>query len=48
MSDINEKKQSIIGTLKEKSVLKQKVYDKTFDAFCTVKDILKSFAKEGT
>jgi len=48
MTDIDEKKQAIIGTLKEKSVLKQKVYDKTFDAFCTVKDILKSFAREAT
>jgi len=46
MTDINEKKQAIIGTLKEKSVLKQKVYDKTFEAFCQVKDILKGFAKE--
>jgi hypothetical protein len=46
MSDIDEKKNAIIGTLKEKSVLKQKVYDKTFNAFCTVKDILKGFAKE--
>jgi hypothetical protein len=48
MTDIDEKKQAIIGTLKEKSVLKQKVYDRTFDAFCTVKDILKSFAKDAT
>jgi hypothetical protein len=47
MTDIEEKKQLIIGTLKEKSVLKQKVYDKTFEAFCVLKDILKNFAKEG-
>jgi hypothetical protein len=46
MSDINEKKQAIVGTLKEKSVLKQRVYDRTFEAFCQVKDILKNFAKE--
>ena len=46
MSEINEKKQAIVGTLKEKSVLKQRVYDRTFEAFCQVKDILKSFAKE--
>jgi len=46
MTDIDEKKQAIIGTLKEKSVLKQRVYDRTFEAFCQVKDILKNFAKE--
>ncbi len=46
MSDHDDKKQSIIGILKEKSVLKQKVYDNTFVSFCTVKDILKSLAKE--
>ncbi len=46
MSDHDDKKQSIIGILKEKSVLKQKVYDNTFVSFSTVKDILKSLAKE--
>jgi hypothetical protein len=46
MSELDEKKLAIIGTLKEKSVLKQKVYDNTLDAFCIVKDILKNFAKE--
>jgi hypothetical protein len=46
MSDLNEKTQTIIGTLKEKSVLKQKVYDNTFESFCTVKEILKNLAKE--
>jgi hypothetical protein len=46
MSDLNEKKQTIIGTLKEKSVLKQKVYDNTFDSFCIVKEILKGLSKE--
>jgi hypothetical protein len=46
MPDINEKNQTIVGTLKEKSVLKQRVYDRTFEAFCQVKDILKNFAKE--
>jgi hypothetical protein len=46
MSDLNEKKQTIISTLKEKSVLKQKVYDNTLEAFCAVKDILKNMAKE--
>lgn len=46
MSDHNEKKQEIIGTLKEKSLLKQKVYDNTFESFGIVKDILKSLSKE--
>jgi hypothetical protein len=46
MSDQNEKKLEIIGTLKEKSLLKQKVYDNTFESFCTVKEVLKSLAKE--
>jgi len=46
MSDQNEKKLEIIGTLKEKSLLKQKVYDNTFESFCTVKDVLKSLSKE--
>jgi len=47
MSEINEKKLAIITTLKEKSVLKQKVYDRTYEAFCTLKEILKNFATEG-
>lgn len=46
MSDLEEKKQSIIGTLKEKSVLKQKVYDNTLESFSTVKEILKSLARD--
>ncbi|HUV00086.1 MAG TPA: hypothetical protein VMW32_03885 [Bacteroidales bacterium] len=46
MSDLDEKKLAIIGTLKDKSVLKQKVYDNTLEAFGTVKDILKNFARE--
>ncbi len=46
MSELIEKKKSIIKTLKEKSVLKQKVFDKTFEAFSDIKDILKNFAKE--
>lgn len=46
MPEQDEKKIAIIGTLKEKSVLKQKVYDNTFEAFCCVKDVLKSMAKE--
>ncbi|HBE41271.1 MAG TPA: hypothetical protein DDW27_08715 [Bacteroidales bacterium] len=47
MSEISEKKQAIVKTLKEKSLLKQKVYDRTFEAFCTIKEILRDFAKEG-
>jgi hypothetical protein len=46
MSELDDKKQLIIGTLKEKSLLKQKVYDNTFDAFCIVKEILKSLSKD--
>ena len=46
MSELDDRKQSIISTLKEKSVLKQKVYDNTLESFCIVKDILKSLAKE--
>ena len=46
MTDLKEKKQSIITTLKEKSVLKQKVYDNTLESFGIIKEILKSFAKE--
>lgn len=46
MADLDEKKQAIIGTLREKSVLKQKVFDNTFESFCMVKEILKNFPKE--
>ena len=46
MSDLNEKKLVIIGTLKEKSLLKQKVYDNTLESFGAVKDILKNYVKE--
>ncbi|HQG63140.1 MAG TPA: hypothetical protein PK719_05755 [Bacteroidales bacterium] len=46
MPDPNEKKQTIISTLKEKSVLKEKVYDNTLNSFLIVKDILKNLAKE--
>jgi hypothetical protein len=46
MSELDDKKLAIISTLKDKSVLKQKVYDNTLNAFCIVKDILKNFAKE--
>jgi hypothetical protein len=46
MSDQEEKKQAIIGTLKEKSLLKQRVYDNTFDSFGTLKDVLRVMAKD--
>jgi hypothetical protein len=42
----DEKKLSIINTLKEKSLLKQKVYDNTLEAFLNIKDVLKNMAKE--
>ncbi len=47
MSQLSEKKQAIITTLKEKSVLKQTVYDRTFEAFNNIKEILRNFAREG-
>jgi len=46
MSEADDKKSSIIGTLKEKSLLKQKVYDNTFISFGVIKDILKNLARE--
>jgi hypothetical protein len=46
MSDQNEKKLAIISTLKEKSLLKQKVFDNTLEAFCIVKDVLRNLSKE--
>jgi hypothetical protein len=46
MSDQIDKKQEIIGTLKEKSILKQKVFDNTFEAFINVKEVLRSLTKE--
>ncbi|MCJ7447795.1 MAG: hypothetical protein MUO72_08885 [Bacteroidales bacterium] len=46
MAELDEKKQAIIVTLKDKSVLKAKVYDNTFESFCNVKEILKGLAKE--
>jgi hypothetical protein len=46
MSELDDKKLAIIGTLKEKSILKQKVYDNTLEWFSIIKDILKNFSKE--
>lgn len=42
----DEKKQAIIAILKEKSLLKQKVYDNTLEAFSNIKDVLKTMSKE--
>lgn len=46
MVDQIDKKLAIIGTLKEKSILKQKVFDNTLEAFCNVKEVLKNLSKE--
>lgn len=46
MAEQDEKKQQIVATLKEKSLLKQKVYDHTFESFCILKEILKNLSKD--
>jgi len=46
MENTEEKKKLIIGILKDKSILKQKVFDNTFASFCMVKDILKNLSKD--
>jgi len=46
MPGLNEKKVSIVGSLKEKSLLKQVVFDNTLESFCIVKDVLKNLSKE--
>lgn len=46
MSELDDKKLAIVGTLKEKSLLKQKVYDNTLEWFGAVKDILKTLSKD--
>ena len=46
MTEQNDKKLEIIGTLKEKSQLKQRVYDNTFESFCELKEVLKSLSRE--
>ncbi len=46
MAELEDKKLLIISTLKEKSMLKQKVYDNTIEWFGVVKDILKSMARD--
>jgi hypothetical protein len=46
MSELDDKKLHIIGTLKEKSLLKQKVYDNTLQSFGLVKEILRTLSKD--
>ena len=46
MPEPDEKKLAIIGTLREKSMLKQKVFDNTLEAFFCIKEVLKSLARE--
>jgi hypothetical protein len=46
MADQNDKKLEIIGILKDKSQLKQRVFDNTFESFCIVKEVLKGLARE--
>ena len=46
MEDLIEKKLAIVTTLKDKSLLKQKVFDNTLDAFSIIKDVLKNLSKE--
>jgi len=46
MSEPTDKRLEITGILKEKSLLKQKVYDNTFEAFLTVKEVLKSLTRD--
>jgi hypothetical protein len=46
MADLNEKKIAIIGSLKEKALLKQKVADNTLESFSDIKDVLKNLAEE--
>ncbi|HZY24246.1 MAG TPA: hypothetical protein VFE71_00350, partial [Bacteroidales bacterium] len=46
MADQNDKKAAIIATLKEKSLLKQKVFDNTLESFCNIKEVLKNLSKE--
>lgn len=47
MKDENiQRKQAIVDTLKSKSVLKQKVFDNTAEAFLMIKEILKNLSRE--
>jgi len=44
--EIAEKKQNIVKTLTEKSLLKQKVYDNTLQSFSLMKEILKTLSAD--
>jgi hypothetical protein len=46
MSTPDEKKLSIIQTLNDKSLLKQKVFDNTLESFFMVKEVLRNLSKE--
>jgi hypothetical protein len=46
MPEPDDKKSNIIITLRDKSLLKQRVYDTTLEWFGVIKDILKNMAKE--
>jgi hypothetical protein len=46
MPELIDKKPEIISILKDKSLLKQKVYDNTFESFCLVKEVLKSLTRD--
>ena len=46
MADLNEKKNAIIGALKEKALLKQKVADNTLESFYDIKEVLKNLSEE--
>jgi hypothetical protein len=46
MSELDDKKTAIISTLRQKSLLKQKVYDNTLEWFGVIKDILKNLSKD--
>lgn len=46
MTQQEDKKQKIISTLKEKSILKQKVFDYTFESFSVLKEVLKGLSKD--
>lgn len=46
MPDLNEKKAAIVGSLKDKSILKQRVFDNTLESFSNIKEVLKNLSKE--
>jgi hypothetical protein len=46
MSELDDKKAVIVSTLRQKSLLKQKVYDNTLEWFGVVKEVLKDLSKD--